>query len=62
MPLLVHLDRVDAAVRRPCSRTRSIDLLEGVGDLADAVAEDVGEAEEERRLDAARRGAGRRGP
>ena len=37
-------------------------VLEGLGDLADAVPEDVGEAEQDGQLDAARRAADRRVP
>ena len=53
VPLLVHLDRVDAAI------TALVVVLadgraEGVVDLADAMAEDVREAEQDRQLDAAR--------
>ena len=53
LALLVHLDRVDAAVA-----VLVLGLLDGVLErlvqLADAVPEDVGEAEEDRQLDAAR--------
>ena len=52
MALLVHLDRVDAVVGAGVAELGAR-LLERLGDLADAVAEDVGEADEERRLDAA---------
>ena len=52
VPLLVHLDRVDAAV--VALVVVLLDGgLEGVVDLADAVAQDVGEAEQDRQLDAA---------
>ena len=53
VPLLVDLDGVDAAV----AALVAVLLhggLEGVVDFADAVAENVGEAEEDRQLDAAR--------
>ena len=49
VPLLVHLDRIDAAVVAlvlEFARWR----LEGLGDLADAMAQDVGEANEDRQL------------
>ena len=52
LPLLVDLDRVDAAVPALVAELGDR-LLEGVGDLADAVAEDVGEAQQDRQLDAA---------
>ena len=52
VPLLIHLDRVNAAVA-----PLVVELLDGVRerlvDLADAMAEDVGEAEQDRELDAA---------
>ena len=52
VPLLVHLDRIDAAI------TALVVVLangraEGVVDLADAMAEDVREAQQDRQLDAA---------
>src|SRR5262249_53783745 len=50
--LLVDLDGVDAAVAALVAELLHR-RLEGVVDLADAVAEDVGEAEQDRQLDAA---------
>ncbi len=52
VPLLVHLDRIDAAI------TALVVVLangraEGVVDLADAMAEDIREAKQDRQLDAA---------
>src|SRR5262249_42333263 len=53
VPLLIDLDRVDAAVF-----ALIVELahggLEGVVDLADAMPQNVGEAKEDRQLDAAR--------
>ena len=52
LPLLVDLDRVDAAVAA-LVLVLGDRRLEGVVDLADPVAEDVGEADQDRQLDAA---------
>ena len=52
MPLLVHLDRVDAAIT-PLVLVLADGGAEGVVDLADAMAEDVREAKQDRQLDAA---------
>ena len=52
MPLLVHLDRVDAAILALVV-VLADGGLEGFVDLADAMAEDVGEAKQDRQLDAA---------
>ena len=52
VPLLVHLDRIDAAVAA-LVLVLADGGAEGVVDLADAMPEDVGEAEQDRQLDAA---------
>ena len=52
LPLLIHLDRVDAAVAALVLVLRD-GGLEGVVNLAEAVLEDVGEAEQDRQADAA---------
>ena len=52
VPLLVHLDRVDAAVLALVVVVADR-VLERVVELADAVLEDVGEADEDRELDVA---------
>ena len=52
LALLVDLDRVDAAVAALVVVLLD-GLAKGVVELADAVAEDVGEAEQDRQLDAA---------
>ena len=52
VPLLVDLDRIDAAVFALVVEFAD-GRLEGVVNLADAMAEDVGEAEQDRQLNAA---------
>ena len=52
LPLLVHLDRVDADVAAFVVVLRDR-RLEGAVDVAEPVAEDVAEADEDRQLDAA---------
>ena len=52
VPLLIDLDRVDAAVT-PLVVVLADGRAEGVVDLADAMAEDVGEAKQDRQLNAA---------
>ena len=52
VPLLIDLDRVDAAVLAAVAVLLNRSLKGGVN-LADAVAEDVGEPQEDRKLDAA---------
>src|SRR5207253_8708130 len=52
VPLLVHLDRVDAAVLAGVA-VLGHGRLERLGDLADAVPQDVGEPQEDGELNAA---------
>ncbi len=52
MPLLVDLDRVDAAIL-PLEIVVSDGVLERLVELADAMPEDVGEADQQRRLNVA---------